>query len=223
MKKNVRGRRFVTSPRSRSIRAPRPGGSSSSASSSTPPTSSTGPTSSSDLDALRSWLRKRGLIGARDRLEPRATSSAPCSVREALRSLLEARDVRRRRRTAPCVRSLNAASGGRALRVSFDRTGAPRLEPAAGGLDRALARALRDHRARRARRHLGAPQGLRRRRLPVGVLRPLQEPLAQLVQHGRSAATAHKAREYRRRQQRAPDAPSGHRRRQPANRWRARA
>ena len=84
------------------------------------------------------------------------------------------------------------------MRVRFDTGGAPRLEPAGDGLEGALAE-LRDHRALRRRWLLGAPEGLRRPRLPLVLLRQLQEPLANWCNMADCGNRA-KAREYRRRQ-----------------------
>lgn len=91
----------------------------------------------SDLKALRSWLRARRLIGARDRLEEGDLERA-LGVREALRRLLEGRgaggaiDER-------AIRSLNALPACVQMRVRFDAGGAPRLEPVGNGLDGAFA------------------------------------------------------------------------------------
>jgi predicted RNA-binding Zn ribbon-like protein len=90
-----------------------------------------------DLDALRAWLRKHGLIGAREQLQAGDLERA-LAAREALRSLLEARD--REGAVDPAsVRALNALALAALSRVAFDRDGEPVLEPAAVGLDRALA------------------------------------------------------------------------------------
>jgi predicted RNA-binding Zn ribbon-like protein len=87
------------------------------------------------LDALRTWLRARALLGPDDRLAPGDLERA-LAVREALRDLLEHRSGGSPDEAA--VRALNAVPAGALLRVAFDRHGAPRLEPVAGGLDRAL-------------------------------------------------------------------------------------
>lgn len=91
-----------------------------------------------DLDALRSWLRRRGLIGSRERLEEGDLERAR-SVREALRRLLEDRSAGAAVNSA-ALGSLNSRPAAAHLRVSFDPTGRPALEPVAGrGLDRAFA------------------------------------------------------------------------------------
>jgi len=90
-----------------------------------------------DLAALRSWLRRRGLIGPRERLEEGDLERA-LAVREALRRLLADRSAGAAIDTG-ALGSLNSRPAAAHLRVSFDATGAPALEPAAGGLDRAFA------------------------------------------------------------------------------------
>jgi predicted RNA-binding Zn ribbon-like protein len=90
----------------------------------------------SDLNALRAWLRKRQLIGTRERLGGGDLERA-MAVRETLRTVLEDRD-RGEQVDAVAIGSLNALGTGALLRVTFDRDGLPLLEPAAGGLDRAL-------------------------------------------------------------------------------------
>jgi predicted RNA-binding Zn ribbon-like protein len=91
----------------------------------------------SDLPALQAWLRERGLIGARERLEEGDLERA-LEVREALRKLLEDRgageaiDER-------AIAALNAHPACVQMRVRFDTGGAPRLEPAGDGLEGALA------------------------------------------------------------------------------------
>ena len=90
----------------------------------------------SDLDALRAWLRKRQLIGARERLGAGDLELA-LGAREALRTLLEDRD-RGAGVDAGAIRSLNAAGTGAPLRGAFDHDGQPVLVPAACGLSRAL-------------------------------------------------------------------------------------
>ena len=92
-----------------------------------------------DLDALRSWLRERDLVGERDQLAPGDLERAR-AFREALRSLLEGGVGGAP--AAESVQALNAIPAGALLRVSFDEEGRPALEPAGDGLDRALAELL---------------------------------------------------------------------------------
>jgi len=89
-----------------------------------------------DLAALRSWLREHGLIRERERLAPGDLERA-LAVREALRSLLEARD-QGATVDPSAVRVLNAQAPAAAIRVGFDSDGVPSLSPLAGGLDGAL-------------------------------------------------------------------------------------
>ena len=89
-----------------------------------------------DLAALERWLRERQLIRSRDRLAAGDLERA-LAVREALRELLAGRSLGPV--DAGAVRSLNSLPAGALLRVAFDSDGAPRLEPVAEGLDRALA------------------------------------------------------------------------------------
>lgn len=88
-----------------------------------------------DVDALRRWLRRRRLIGAREELADGDLERA-ITVREALRELLEHRDSGP---NAAAVRSLNDVPQGAVMRIAFDREGHPRLRPAAAGLDAAFA------------------------------------------------------------------------------------
>ncbi|HEX4034607.1 MAG TPA: CGNR zinc finger domain-containing protein [Solirubrobacteraceae bacterium] len=88
-----------------------------------------------DLDALRRWLRRRRLIGAREELADGDLVRA-IAIREALRELLEHRDSGP---NAAAVRNLNDIPQGAVMRIAFDRDGQPRLRPAAAGLDAAFA------------------------------------------------------------------------------------
>jgi len=91
-----------------------------------------------DLDALAAWLRKHGLLRAREHLAAGDLDRA-LTVREGLRDLLEARAGDHRPRTAS-LRSLNSLLSGALLSGAFAPDGAPALSPAAGTpLDRALA------------------------------------------------------------------------------------
>ena len=90
-----------------------------------------------DLPALRAWLRRRGLIGARERLEEGDLERA-LEVREALRTLLEGRGAHAAI-DERALRALNAHPACVQMRVRFDGAGTPLLEPVGGGLDGALA------------------------------------------------------------------------------------
>ena len=90
-----------------------------------------------DLPALTAWLQERRLIGARERLEPGDLERA-LEVREALRQVLsnrgagEAIDER-------AIGTLNAHPACVQMRLRFDGSGAPQLEPVGRGLEGALA------------------------------------------------------------------------------------
>jgi predicted RNA-binding Zn ribbon-like protein len=88
------------------------------------------------LGELEGWLRERGLIEPGARLDDGDLERAR-AFREALRSLLEERSHGAIRDDT--VRALNELPGGALLRTRFDADGSPRLVPAAGGLDRAIA------------------------------------------------------------------------------------
>ena len=93
-----------------------------------------------DLAALASWLRKHGLIAARDRLAAGDLERA-LSVREGLRNLLETRASGALEADSP--RALNELLSGTLLRVAFEPDGTPALAPAVRSpLDGALAQLL---------------------------------------------------------------------------------
>jgi predicted RNA-binding Zn ribbon-like protein len=93
-----------------------------------------------DLEALRAWLRKRGLIAPREPLAAGDLERA-LALREALRTLFAVRDGDGVGDGA-AVRSLNALAPAALLRVAFDRDGVPALEPVARGLEGAFAELL---------------------------------------------------------------------------------
>jgi len=90
-----------------------------------------------DLAALQRWLRARGLIGSRDRLDEGDLERA-VAVREALRQLCEDRGAGGAI-DEHAIRALNALPACAQMRVRFDAGGAPRLEPVGTGLDGAFA------------------------------------------------------------------------------------
>ena len=90
----------------------------------------------SDRAALESWLRGRGLIRSGDVLAD-GDLERTRSFREALRTLLDEHSGEMERTRAAVA--LKAAAPIALLRVSFGADGAPSLEPAAPGLDGALA------------------------------------------------------------------------------------
>jgi predicted RNA-binding Zn ribbon-like protein len=92
-----------------------------------------------DLEGLTRWLRAAGLLA------PGATPSErerrrAVVVREALRSLIEARDSGRRAGAAADI--LEQCARRAPLVVRLAEAGAPTLEPQAEGLDAAIARIL---------------------------------------------------------------------------------
>ena len=101
-------------------------------------------------------------------------------VRARRRSRARARAARRRcaaccsRTTAP--RSTRVATCARSVTVAFDAGGAPRLSG-----DDAVGQVLAIVAVAAADGHLGAPEGVPRGRLPLGVLRLLPQPLAHVV------------------------------------------
>jgi predicted RNA-binding Zn ribbon-like protein len=90
-----------------------------------------------DLPALAVWLRSRRLIGARERLEEGDLERA-IDVREALRKLLEDRGAGAAI-DAHALGALNAHPACVQMRVRFDGSGDPLLEPVGDGLEGALA------------------------------------------------------------------------------------
>ena len=149
-------------------------------------------------DALAAWLSEHGLAPA-GLVATNADVEYAIGLREALRAVLLAHNADG---FVPADVAIGARpSGGRSeLRLRFDSDGGSgTLEPEAEGVDGALGRLLAIiHRADR-RRHLDAPEGMSRRHLRVGVLRPHQEPLGRLVQHGRLRQQGQGARIPRRR------------------------
>ncbi|HEY1776943.1 MAG TPA: CGNR zinc finger domain-containing protein [Solirubrobacteraceae bacterium] len=90
-----------------------------------------------DLPALTAWLRKRRLIGARERLETGDLERA-LEVREALRRVLADRGAGEAIEER-AIRTLNSHPACAQMRVRFDGAGAPRLEPVGHGFEGALA------------------------------------------------------------------------------------
>ena len=143
-----------------------------------------GPELIPDAAALRDWLV------AAELLEPRARVTAgdhtrAIALREALRDLAAANAGLPHDPAA--ADAVNAAAHRARLAPVFDGTHSD-LAPAASGVDAALGQHRRRTPHGRRRGHLAAPEGLRARRLPLGLLRPLQEPLRPLVLDGRLRA-----------------------------------
>ena len=133
-----------------------------------------------DPDTLVAWFAERGLCepGAR---ATQAELERAIVVREGLRAVLDGHNGGEPDPDA--VAALEAATDHASLRASFtgEQPGADpgvrrhrcRPGPAAG---------RRDHRG--GRRELAAAQGLRRRGVPLGLLRPLAEPVRAVVLDG---------------------------------------
>ena len=90
-------------------------------------------------EALRSWLAKRDLMGARERVAPVDLQRA-LDVREGVRALLLRNNGLEFDESR--VERLDRAAAHAGARVSFTAAGEPELVPAAGGVDGALARLL---------------------------------------------------------------------------------
>jgi predicted RNA-binding Zn ribbon-like protein len=90
-----------------------------------------------DLNALRRWFVRHGLLAARDRLADGDLARA-LAVREALRDLLSAHNGDVPSRRARSV--LNRAAQAAPVVLRFDEHGHSGLVPAGRGLDGALAR-----------------------------------------------------------------------------------
>jgi predicted RNA-binding Zn ribbon-like protein len=92
-----------------------------------------------DPERLGAWLAANGLAGPAERFDAADLERAR-AFREALRALLHANAGHGLRPGA--VQELNRAAGGAGLVVRFGPGGRPALEPAAGGIQRALGRLL---------------------------------------------------------------------------------
>jgi predicted RNA-binding Zn ribbon-like protein len=90
-------------------------------------------------ESLAAWLAERGLAEPHETFGAEALAQA-IAVREALRALLLANNGGALDATAPAT--LTAAADRARLTVAVDEAGNARLEPRAGGVDRALGRLL---------------------------------------------------------------------------------
>src|SRR4051794_20040709 len=147
-------------------------------------------------DRLRDWLAERGLIARTERLDEDDVRRAR-SVREALRSLLLANNGFELDPRA--LETINNAARSAEVVVAFGDAGAPQLSPTRPGFQGARGRpAPPPHPPGLQGRGgplaggafpgggggpLPPPQGVRRARLRVRVLRRLEEPLGHLVRH----------------------------------------
>ena len=135
-----------------------------------------------DARGLVRWLALHRLAGPH--VHAREADAADArAVREALRELLRANngiDVDE----AAAAATLDAAARRAGLAVRFEK-GAIRLVPAGGGVQGGLGERSRRRRRGDGRRLVAAPQGMSRRRLPMGVRRSRAQPLAPMVRHAR--------------------------------------
>ncbi len=131
-------------------------------------------------EALRDWMAERDLADPKAKVTD-ADLQRALEVREGLRAVLYTHNGGDRDQDA--LDLLERAAGRASLRATFADC-SPRLTPAAKGTDAGLAQAAGDRRPVRRRRHLGPAQGVRGARLPLGVLRQVEEPLGPLVLDG---------------------------------------
>ena len=83
-----------------------------------------------------------------------------------------------------------AVAARRTARADCGDDGEVRLSATGDSVSRAAGRTAADHARRPAGRQLGATEGLRERRMPVGVLRPVAQPRRHLVRDVQHAATS---------------------------------
>ena len=126
---------------------------------------------SHDREWLTAWLEEQGLDSASDADLDRART-----VREAIRELLYANNGHAV--VSDPLPALDAAAG--AARLTIDFAG-PALVPTAGGIDGVIGRVLVVCLATDGRRELEPPQVLPQPRVPLVLLRLLEEPLGDLV------------------------------------------
>ncbi len=136
--------------------------------------------SSTARPVSRGWLAETGLG---DGVEPTEQDLARAvDFREGLRSLLLANNgVDAGDDSAD---RLNAALDGASSEVRFQGSSAE-IVPTCGNVDGALATMALSRPRSDAERRMGQAQGMPGRRLPLGVLRSLAEPFADLVPDGR--------------------------------------
>ena len=118
-----------------------------------------------DPNTLRAWLVANKLMPGHHPVDDSDLKNA-LAVREAMRGVIGGNSA------LPIypvdLATLNSAAAASRLRMRFAPDGRPRLEPEASGAVGAIGRLV----------------AALYRHLPMGVLRPLQEPLEPLVQHG---------------------------------------
>ncbi len=113
------------------------------------------------------------------------TTCAPsAAVREALRAMLVHNSGGPAPSTAQMLARCGMSPSLPPRGCDWTEHGGVRLDADTGSVDGRLLELLLIVARRPARRHLGASQGVRQRRVPVGVLRPLPQPRRHLVRHG---------------------------------------
>ena len=126
---------------------------------------------------LRDWLARHGLEPGPAVGEPDVARAR--SLREALRALTLANNGEPLDPQA--IPTLNSVAAAAHLQLRFEKPGETRLEPAGEGTEAALGPHARDRVQRDGRRQLEPAQGVPRAHVPVGLLRPLEEPLGDVV------------------------------------------
>jgi hypothetical protein len=124
-------------------------------------------------ESLLGWFSGMGLLDD-EAIADEEDLKRSLALREGLRSLLSANNGEG---VEPAdLRKLNRVAESVCLRVRFDEDGRPTLWPESSGVSAALGRILAGN--------MGQVEGLYQRCLPMGLLRPLQEPLRQVVHDG---------------------------------------
>ena len=138
-----------------------------------------------DPSALAAWLEQEGLAPAATRAT-RADLARAVALREALRAILLAHNGAAAGPTVPAdaCRALDEAAARARLRVRFGDDGSASLAPDAGGVSGALGRLVAIVHDSIAQGTWSRLKACRDHELRVGLLRPHQEPLGRVVQHG---------------------------------------
>ncbi len=151
-----------------------------------------GPDRLANFADARPWLVANNLLAPHAELTPDDLALVR-GVREALRALL----VRNAGGPPPDPAALaplrDVAAAGRA-RAELEDDGTVRLEAAGNSVADRLSELMLDHPRRPTRRQLDTTKGLRERRMPMGVLRPLPQSRRHLVRDGRMRQQAKEPR-----------------------------
>ena len=149
--------------------------------------------STDDLDtpaALGEWLQGRGLLPAGTPVDAEDQRRA-VRLREGVRALVAANrgdaavDAGARGRARPgCARRSRRTGSAPPARRRRDARPAPARTERAGHRRRRARRGARGDRRRGGRRVVGTVQGVPGARMPMGVLRPLPQPVARVVLDG---------------------------------------